>query len=370
MARKESTKTDEGKGNPAWTKTPVAHLLRYEPKGTYYLRARVSGKIVRESLKTTDFTVAKLKVSERLSELRMSSGSTSGLAPKTLNEALLLIRAQIEKNPSLKPQSRGLYLKELSRLAQDGRAAVPTTPLLKLGRQDMEVWWNGVTQEYRPQSANHLLMLVRRALKLARKTGGIFRDPTEEIKPMRIPRTRLDLPTVEQFRAVVQSIRTRPKSAHREESANWVEFMAYSGMRPGEIGGVKWEHIDESAGVIIVYGGEHGTKNRELRPVPIIPPMADLLKRMRGEEPRSGRIFTIRNPAKAFKRACTRVGVSPQRIYNLRHLFATTCRDSGVPVPTFAEWLGHKDGGALAMRTYVQKSDEHTKRAAALVKFT
>ena len=43
-----------------------------------------------------------------------------------------------------------------------------------------------------------------------------------------------------------------------------------------------------------------------------------------------------------------------------RHFFATTCIESGVDIPTISRWLGHKDGGALAMRTYGHLRDEHS----------
>lgn len=370
MARKESTNKDPGKGKSSvWVKTPVANLMRYEPKGTYYLRARVGGKIVRESLKTTDFSVAKVLVAEKLSEMRLAKGNASGIAPKTLSEALVCLKTQAERNPSLKPGTRKIYLKLIDRLLRGEHSKVPDVPLVKLTRQDMEEWWNRVTEEYQPQSSNHLLMITRRAVKFARDAGGIVRDPTDKIKPMRVARTRLDLPTTEQFRAIVASIRAQKNSDHKDESANWVEFMAYSGMRPAEVAAVCWEHIFEQEGVIMVHGGQYGTKNHESRPVPIIPPMADLLSRIRNGR-KQGRVFAIKIPVKAFQNACKRCGVPHQRVYNLRHLFATMCRDAGVPVPTFAEWLGHKDGGALAMRTYVQKSSEHTLKAAQLVKFS
>jgi integrase len=38
--------------------------------------------------------------------------------------------------------------------------------------------------------------------------------------------------------------------------------------------------------------------------------------------------------------------------HELRHLFATRCIESGVDIPTVSRWLGHKDGGALAMKVY------------------
>jgi integrase len=55
--------------------------------------------------------------------------------------------------------------------------------------------------------------------------------------------------------------------------------------------------------------------------------------------------------------------------HDLRHLFATACIESGVDIPTVSRWLGHKDGGALAMRTYGHLRDEHSASVAKLVSF-
>jgi hypothetical protein len=44
----------------------------------------------------------------------------------------------------------------------------------------------------------------------------------------------------------------------------------------------------------------------------------------------------------------------------LRYLFATRCIESDVDIPTVSRWLGHKDGGALAMKTYCHLRREHS----------
>ena len=44
---------------------------------------------------------------------------------------------------------------------------------------------------------------------------------------------------------------------------------------------------------------------------------------------------------------------------------ATVCIESGVDIPTVSRWLGHKDGGALAMRTYGHLRREHQRRPGA-----
>jgi len=53
----------------------------------------------------------------------------------------------------------------------------------------------------------------------------------------------------------------------------------------------------------------------------------------------------------------------------LRHLFATRCIESGVDIPTVSCWLGHKDGGALAMKVYGHLRDSHSAEMAQKVCF-
>ena len=56
--------------------------------------------------------------------------------------------------------------------------------------------------------------------------------------------------------------------------------------------------------------------------------------------------------------------------HDLRHLFATVCIEAGTDIPTVSRWLGHKDGGALAMKTYGHLRDEHSQASAAKIRFT
>jgi len=52
-----------------------------------------------------------------------------------------------------------------------------------------------------------------------------------------------------------------------------------------------------------------------------------------------------------------------------RHCFATVAIEAGVDVPMVASWLGHRDGGALAIKTYQHTRDEHNVSAAKKVSF-
>jgi hypothetical protein len=55
---------DNAKSQSDWVKTPVANLIRYKPSGNYFARARILGKLFRQSLKTTVMSVAKLRLGD------------------------------------------------------------------------------------------------------------------------------------------------------------------------------------------------------------------------------------------------------------------------------------------------------------------
>ena len=77
----------------------------------------------------------------------------------------------------------------------------------------------------------------------------------------------------------------------------------------------------------------------------------------------------VRECQKSMNRAAKSVKIARITHHDLRHLFATRCIESGVDIPTVSRWLGHKDGGALAMKTYGHLRNEHSQQMAAKVKF-
>jgi integrase len=83
----------------------------------------------------------------------------------------------------------------------------------------------------------------------------------------------------------------------------------------------------------------------------------------------TGPILQVGKCNGALTRACKEIGISKLTHHDLRHLFATRCIESGVDIPTVSRWLGHKDGGALAMRTYGHLRNEHSQRMAMKVRF-
>jgi integrase len=166
------------------------------------------------------------------------------------------------------------------------------------------------------------------------------------------------------------------RNGHSRYSPHCADFaagLAFTGCRKGEAGQIEWRDVDFEVGEIIIRGDpQTGTKNWELRRVPLIPDARELFERMRSErsgEPLDTKVFRVGECQKALDRACKKVGTDRITHHDLRHLFATRCIESGVDIPTVSRWLGHKDGGALAMKTYGHLRREHSIAQAQRVSF-
>jgi integrase len=68
-----------------------------------------------------------------------------------------------------------------------------------------------------------------------------------------------------------------------------------------------------------------------------------------------------------WKRSLTYAGLPRRRLHASRHTAASLLNLRGAPVTLIAAWLGHADGGVLAMRTYVHTRDETSVEAARLL---
>ena len=117
---------------------------------------------------------------------------------------------------------------------------------------------------------------------------------------------------------------------------------------------------------------ETATKNWTVRRVPLIPDARALFERVRSDRPGESldtKVFRVSECQKALDRACKKIGADRITHHDLRHLFATRCIESSVDIPTVSRWLGHKDGGALAMKTYGHLRREHSIAQAQKVSF-
>lgn len=338
-------------------RTGITNLIRHE-NGTYYLQAKITGQKVRRSLKTKSKDLARHILPQKLQALRAEAVDATPIikdAPATILDFLENWKAKQMERTDLELSTKGSYM-EISkwvakRFPKDGPPSDFTEDL-----------WREVVAEYSPGAANKMLAMLRAIGQAMADAGHLPENPFQSTKQLKARDALVDPLSLEQMQSVIESIRSQ-KRAYSEEAADFVAVLAFSGIRVGQARALKAS--DVMAKNLKVRAGVTGSKGASARMLPLNRLLGPVLRRRvaAGCDP----IFTMHSPREALANALERLGLPPQRIHDLRHFFATYCIEQGVDIPTVSRWLGHKDGGVLAMKTYGHLRDEHSQAMARLI---
>ncbi|MDD5491202.1 MAG: site-specific integrase [bacterium] len=139
-----------------------------------------------------------------------------------------------------------------------------------------------------------------------------------------------------------------------------------TGMRKGEILGLKWKDLDFKQDFIYL---EH-TKNNELREIPMNKVLKDTLLSIE-KNPLSEYVFcdkdgsSFKEVKRSFGTAMKKAGIKDFRFHDLRHTFASHLVMNGIDLLTVKELLGHKSI-EMTLR-YAHLSPNHKRRAVELL---
>jgi integrase len=341
----------------------VGPNLYRDAAGRYYLLVKRSGKQFRRSLNTSDAALAKRRLrdfQDRAGRLA-SDGTQSSIRFEDLAKRWL-----DAKRPELKASSAGRRETALKALGPffNGRL------VRAIGAKEAEAWKIKRGSTISPRTWNIEVETLKQIFAYAKDTLRIVLDnPADILRRKKEPKTEIVIPSKEQFRALVNELR----SGHRStgEAADLVEFLAYSGCRVAEARSVRWRDINKRLGTVLITGGETGTKNHEARTVPLFAPLARLVESMR-ERKRSQNealIFEIENARLQIIRACERLGLPRFGHHTMRHFFCSNAIEAGCDFKVIAGWLGHKDGGVLVAMTYGHLRSEHSAAMARRITF-
>ena len=222
--------------------------------------------------------------------------------------------------------------------------------------------------------------MLHEALDAAKQAGLIPWNPTEEIPTPKFACKVKQILTDEQldvFMAIIQ------------QDDIWHDFFyteLTTGLRRGEICGLKWTDFDEIDGTLKVRRTIHQEKGGKLttwdtktaagtRTI-ILPPSTAALLQERKKSALTEWIFP--NPLKPeqptrpgtaynrMKSLLKAAGLPDLRFHDLRHTFATHALTSGVDVKTLSGILGHTRS-AFTLDTYTHTTGDMQRRAAEIV---
>ena len=368
--------------------TKVNNLIRDGKTDIYYARIKIRQKVFTRSLGRDAITkeIALLRLPDMLQQIRNSvptSATGAPLNPKaTFRDVYSVYKSAVENDADLAPSTKEFRLRPASLVERVWPRFFDKT-LRSISHLEV----NQMLQElksgkhpYRPHRSkkktvpgnsatvvNAFIGFFRRVFELGVTGGVLGQNPAIGLERKQSKKKLLRLPDKTQFATMITHIRTT--AGRGRMAGDLVEGLVYSGMRVAESRRLRWMDLDFGRGMMTVYGTKTYESARIVPMTAAFRVLVEGMKKHRGDVQHEDRVFEVNEAAVSLARACTHVGVRKMTHQDLRHLYATTCIESGVDIPTVAGWLGHSDGGVLAMKTYGHVRPAHTTEAVKKVSF-
>lgn len=355
-----------------WKKTRTSNLVRHA-NGRYYARLYRNGKEIWKSLRTDHASIAEARLAELQKQHRHSRDKDvdRGNAKMTFADAAAIYTQRVQTSVAIKRGTKK-YQAEICAAVLKSWPELAEKEVRRIQPDACLDWATGFAKDFSATRYNAAIAFLRHVFDVAIESDVIFANPAAKLERMTVRGKILVLPTLAKFGEFIAEMR-RGRGRDSKNCADLTEGLAYTGIRIGESKEVARDDVNFTTEELRVVGDpDERTKNSEIRWVPLIPEAIALFKRMLGERPDEdgkSKLFKVRECQKSIDRAGNIVGLERITHHDLRHLFATICIESGVDIPTVSRWLGHKDGGALAMRTYGHLRREHSAAQAKKVSF-
>ncbi len=264
--------------------------------------------------------------------------------------------------------------------------------LASLTTADIQKFYNKIKKEGRvhPHPIHgHMLsdsmvrkihMMLHEAMEVAVRERYIVRNPTDNTTIPKKTTTEKQVLDDSQLNRFLEAIQNEPY---------WHDFFyveVMTGLRRGEICGIKWSDIDFNEGTLCIKRsvstkegggvsiGETKT-DAGARTIIMPPSVATLLWEKRSDAvnewvfPHYTNPSDPLHPSSAYKKLKTllkRLELPLLRFHDLRHTFATQATDGGVDPKTLAGILGHTDA-SFTLDTYTHVTSDMQKGASAIV---
>lgn len=356
MSKHQQPPQQERKSARDWVKVGPC-LYRYK-EATYYALVKHGGRQIRQSLETTDPALARRKLAKFKADLEKTDPD---LARRDLAAHFKIHEKTLRGADSTLTIAR-LALK---RLVEEFPQGSPRE-IRKIKPNDIKAWL-AQYPDLSASSINQMITQARRFFASAVEDGVIASSPMEKVKYQKVKKPVRLTPTPEQFALIVQDLRSQRVNGHgAEDTADTVELAGCLGLGQAELAGIQRQHIDLDAGVIKVFR----RKTTSAFQIPIYPAARAIIQRRLENLPDdpTARLLPHYNFRKALSGACGRLRLPAFEPRALRRYFITQALRAGVDAPTVGAWQGHRDGGALVLKTYGDEVRmEHSQRMARLL---
>ena len=228
------------------------------------------------------------------------------------------------------------------------------------------------------KSILNYLGLLHSIFAFAEKRGLVVRNPVKHVDKPERPTTTPDVRFLDEAELEALLVAVPNDERGRTEQTLYLTA-AMTGLRQGELLGLRWRDVDWPAGRVRVrqsyVRGEFGSpkSRRSSRSVPLADRVAGALDRhfkqcaYQGDDDlvfchrETGKPLDRSRLLKRFKAAARRAGLEEVRFHDLRHTFGTRMAGAGVALRTLQEWMGHRDFKTTLIYADYQPSDQEAE---------
>jgi integrase len=326
------------------------------------------GKITNQA-STDTFVPRKAVTVEQLCEDWLAS--LHNARATTLNAYRYSVAPLRERHGGLPVQK--LTRQDLDRLLRDLRAGGTTTANYRSRRPWSPRWLNKAVDAWRA------------VLAYGVERRDLSHNAAAPMKKVPRPAVEMQTYTPEEIRRVL-CVADKDRNGHL-----W--YLALSGLRRGEIAGLRWSDIDFGAGVLTIArnrvqaGAANVVENEpktlsSCRTLPLDEGLVSVLKRASARHAQErlslgaahrdsgyvavneiGEPYTPDTLTRMWHKVAKAAGVRPIRLHDARHSCGTALHLRGVPLAVIAKWLGHADAATTA-RIYAHSQDEALRDAS------
>ena len=333
-------------------------------EGRYISSYNSEGKAVYKSIYGKSYTEVRLKMKKQSDPIKLKCISISLVA--WVEEYLKMQESKV-KLTTVKIYER--YLNNYI------RPFFGSIALRKINKDLLQAFVNSLS-ERSPSTIKGIFSFLREALKKANKE--------EYITPIWLD---IELPKTKHNEVVVFTRDEQQKIENAldiEDTPNDIGILLclYTGLRIGEVCGLKWEDINFSTGDIFV--------NRTVQRITVdgksvlkeLPPKSETSRR-KIPIPSCiiGRLYEVRKASSSeyvlntnlhvtdprtyqyhYKKVLERAGVRYVNSHAMRHTFSVRALELGFDIKTLSEILGHADA-TITLKTYAHSLDEHKRNS-------
>lgn len=297
------------------------------------------------------------------------------------------------------PKTLAEYRRKVERAIRPGLGSIR---LDKLTAHHLDAWYRSlVASGTSSATVMHYHRIIAASLHQGERWGWVRHNVSRLAQPPPVPRKELTVPPPERVRALIDAA----ASSRSPEMATIITVAALTGLRRGELCGLRWSDVDWTESTVTVrrsiwqVASEWGPKDPKTHQVRRLVLGEHAMAVLGGRWQRvmatanaaevsitpnayvfspvvdGGRPIMPNTVTRAFSILCDRMAVLaakaepprveswPYRFHDLRHYTATELFRAGHNPRTVADRLGHADP-ALTLRVYTHDTEDQARAAA------